>query len=273
MRDRHQYEGPRGNSIWGSLGVFWSKERVESWYNAIFPEGKYAEACYNRLCLSPSAHRYFGKGYFALKPISIYDDQKYMVVKFFWLHKGPSDNAFVNFRDTPLLEGQDEGDGYSRLFNHETTSIIRSGDELRLKTENPQTHPLPRWDILEMQWFMNRVVAISGAADVEDDYSDGDDDDDEYELASSYYEQDFDLLDKWDSLGERQSEATEALPPSSPPSSPTRSSSGFPNGVVPSHKITARSAVTGGWEHTDSSHSLEELGATGRHPQEHGNQK
>ena len=30
--------------------------------------------------------------------------------------------------------------------------------------------PLPHWDILEMQWILNRVVAMSGygAADVED---------------------------------------------------------------------------------------------------------
>lgn len=166
-------------SIWDNLSVFWSKERVESWRNAIFPDGKYNEACYNLLCLSPTARRYFRKGYFALKPISISEDQKCMVLKFFWLRKGPSDKTFVNIRDTPSLEGQDQGHGRSRLLDHETTSVIRSGDELRLETEEPQNHPLPRWEILEMQWFMNRVVAMSGV-EAEDDYSNNDDYVDDY---------------------------------------------------------------------------------------------
>lgn len=40
---------------------------------------------------------------------------------------------------------------------------VESGDVFKLTTENPESHPLPNWDILDMQWFMQRLVAMSGA--------------------------------------------------------------------------------------------------------------
>lgn len=155
------------------------------------------------MCLSPSAHRYYRKGYFALKPISLSDDKKCLTVKFFWLCK-ESRPSNVNLCETPLLEGRDQGPGYARLWNHETTNLIQSGDELPLETEDPENLPLPSWALLEMQWFLNRVVAISGAADIEDDYYDNDDDDDSLlSLDSLEQEQDSDMLDEWNSQDER----------------------------------------------------------------------
>ena len=57
--------------------------------------------------------------------------------------------------------------------------IIQSGDEIRLTTEDPENRPLPHWDILEMQWILNRIVAMSGGAEVNEfDNNDDDDDDD-----------------------------------------------------------------------------------------------
>ena len=41
---------------------------------------------------------------------------------------------------------------------------IESGEIFELTTNNPETHPLPSWELLEMQWFLQRVVAMSGAA-------------------------------------------------------------------------------------------------------------
>jgi hypothetical protein len=52
---------------------------------------------------------------------------------------------------------------------------IKSGDTFALRTVNPITHPLPSFELLEMQWHLNRIVSMSGAADI---YDDDDDDDD-----------------------------------------------------------------------------------------------
>lgn len=58
--------------------------------------------------------------------------------------------------------------------------IIQSGDEIRITTEDPQNCPLPHWDLLEMQWVLNRVVAMSGAVDVDSEFDDVDDDQELY---------------------------------------------------------------------------------------------
>jgi len=54
---------------------------------------------------------------------------------------------------------------------------IKSGDTFALTTFNPITHPLPSFELLEMQWHLNRIVSMSGAADI---YDDDDDDDDHH---------------------------------------------------------------------------------------------
>lgn len=221
---------------------------MKAWHNAMFlPKGRYLDVCYNLLCLSPSAHRYHGKGYFALKPISFSRDRKCLIVKFFWLRK-ESRASFVNICETPSLEGCDRGPDNARLWNHDTGEPIQSGDELRFETEDPED--LPSYELLEMQWFLNRVVAISGAADIDDDYDNDDDDDDGRILLEQ--EQDFDMLDEWDSEDKRQSLGTEPKLSSSPPSSLAPSSSGFPKRRM-LHTVTTQGSATAGAVDTELS--------------------
>lgn len=70
--------------------------------------------CHNMLSLSPSARRYHGKGYFALKPIAVSEDKKCLTVKFYWLLKGQYSGS-VRLCDPPLLEGRYGGPGSARL--------------------------------------------------------------------------------------------------------------------------------------------------------------
>ncbi|OKL59740.1 hypothetical protein UA08_05238 [Talaromyces atroroseus] len=165
-------------SFWALLGTFWSERRLQSWKQAVFPNGGYDELCYNMISLSPSAHRYYGKAYFVLKPISLSDDQKRFVVQFFWLSCGdfrgnPRSLVILETRP-PLGVMGSVGPARSRLWNHETGEPIRSGDMITLETHDPISHPLPEWEIMEMQWFLHRAAAISAAADVNDDYYDDD---------------------------------------------------------------------------------------------------
>jgi len=44
------------------------------------------------------------------------------------------------------------------------------------KTDNPETQPLPNFELLDMQWVLTRLTAMSGAAELDDGYG-GDDDD------------------------------------------------------------------------------------------------
>jgi hypothetical protein len=54
---------------------------------------------------------------------------------------------------------------------------VTSGDIFELKIDNPEIRPLPSFQILEMQWFLQRVLGMAGAAEVDEDLLDEDEDD------------------------------------------------------------------------------------------------
>jgi hypothetical protein len=72
----------------------------------------------------------------------------------------------------------------SKLWNHYTDKKISSGDEICLETDDPVTRPLPNFKLLEMQWFLHRVAAMSGAAEPQDEYGSDSDDDEGLPMAA-----------------------------------------------------------------------------------------
>lgn len=44
-----------------------------------------------------------------------------------------------------------------------------SADIITLHTGDPENHPLPSFELLEIQWFLTRIAALNAAADVCDD--------------------------------------------------------------------------------------------------------
>jgi len=165
---------PSVPSFWNTLRQFWSEERVDAWYNAIFPRG--TEACHNLMCLTRSAHKYWRDALFALKPIGLSDDRKRLDMQFFWLAKG--NHSEVGILQRPALPVDlDQGPNITKLYNVLTDKKICSGDEISLETDDPVAHPLPDLRLLEMQWFLTRVAAMSGAAEPQDEFDDDSDDD------------------------------------------------------------------------------------------------
>lgn len=57
----------------------------------------------------------------------------------------------------------------------QSRSIIRSDDILTFTTPDPKKWPLASVQLLHMQWLLNRLVAITGAASVTDEELDSDD--------------------------------------------------------------------------------------------------
>jgi hypothetical protein len=164
--------------FWAILRVFWSDDRIQEWRNALFPDqnnpDKGVETCRNLICLSPDAHAYWTKAYFALQPIKLSDDQKRLDVKFHWMPRGRKYLPVDILDPPPLLEGLDNESG-TMLFHFPTTQGIYSGQEFSLTTDDPVKHPLPHYELLEMQWILQRVTAMSGAADIYDDFDNDDD--------------------------------------------------------------------------------------------------
>ncbi|KIW25570.1 uncharacterized protein PV07_08736 [Cladophialophora immunda] len=165
-----------GTSFWTMLRMFWSDERVDAWFNALFPHG--TETCQNLIGLCPNAHAYWGKAYFALKPIQMSDDKKRLDIEFHWLSSNPYAER-VDLAQVPSLAITDHGPNETRLFDVQTLEVISSGQQICLTTDDPELRPLPNMKLLEMQWYLHRVTAMSGAGDLPDDFFHQSDDEDD----------------------------------------------------------------------------------------------
>jgi len=172
--------------FWGLLRVFWEDERVDSWKREIFPDPSKpetgVEACFNLICLNAHAHDLWTKRLFALKPLEISDDKE-LTVQFFWQpqydHK-PQDriDLLTQLKSSKGLHSIEE-DYFLTYHRDGRPEDIESGQIFKITTENPEKYPLPSWELLQMQWFLQRLVAMSGAASwPRIDFDDDDDDDD-----------------------------------------------------------------------------------------------
>ena len=76
-------------------------------------------------------------------------------------------------------EGLDRGGGHWLNYDDGGSSapFIHSGQVFTFKTTDPEKLPLPSMELLEMQWYLQRLVAMSGAADWPSLVWDDDDDD------------------------------------------------------------------------------------------------
>jgi len=223
MADEHELNGRR-SSFWATLRMFWSAERVESWYNAIFHTAARTEVCENLICLGLNPHGYWGKAYFALKPIGLSDDKKRLDLQFFWLSKSDKPYQVDILRRHSFSANLDQGPNLARILNHETLKLICSGDNISLETSDPGELPLPNLKLLEMQWVLNRVAAMSAAAEPQNDFRDDDSDDDRW----GWYTMDMEEVSDLDLEG---SSSTTPIPSSCSPT--PKSSSPIPESSSP----------------------------------------
>ncbi|KIM98606.1 hypothetical protein OIDMADRAFT_56956 [Oidiodendron maius Zn] len=163
--------GPR-HIFWNCLKLFWPKEKVAAWTTELFPQGINelgVERVDNLITLSKSAHSYWNQGAFAFKPISINEDKTTLKIQFFWQNKQNTE-AKMSLSTVPYsTEGLDHNEGAFKhgtikLFSHSRESYIISGDIFELKTDDVIARPLPSFQLLEMQWFLTRIVGMAGAA-------------------------------------------------------------------------------------------------------------
>jgi hypothetical protein len=115
----------------------------------------------------------WNRGLFALKPLKLANDRK-LVVQFFWqpqydhklgdrvdLLKEPLSSEGLS-----LIRGEDDELDHCliRREKDESPRDIQSGDIFTLTTDDPDIRPLPSWELMEMQWMLQRTTSMSGAA-------------------------------------------------------------------------------------------------------------
>ncbi|KAL9113725.1 MAG: hypothetical protein Q9227_002170 [Pyrenula ochraceoflavens] len=164
-------------TFWAALEMFWTAERIEKWKKSLKVNA--TEIVENLICLSPNAHMYWTKACFALKPLKISDDHKRLDIQFFWLPTNRYERAKAIMDQPALLASStDRGPNSVKLFNNINERKLRTGDKITLETDDTDKYPLPSFELLEMQWFLHRVAAMSAAAEPRDDFNDDDDDND-----------------------------------------------------------------------------------------------
>jgi len=176
--------------FWRLLRIFWDKDRVEKWKRTIFPNPQNpdvgVESCFNLISLTPTAHDMWNKGLFALKPLELSRNRKKLTVQFFWqVPGGYKIKSRIDLLTEPVSsEGSNiVGDGYflSRSENDSHIRPIQSGETFTFTTKDPQNLPLPSLELLDMQWVLQRLVGMCGAAEWptldldDDDIADNDD--------------------------------------------------------------------------------------------------
>ena len=165
--------GPR-HTFWESLELFWPAEKVATWKAKLFPNDisdKGQEEVYNLISLAPHVHGMWGRGLFALKPISESDDKKTLIVQFFWQTKQknsfPKISLTIQPHSTKGLKQSTGAHGGLIWLHDKNKKQIQSGDSFELNTDDPIKKPLPSFELLELQWFLQRVQGMAGAADVD----------------------------------------------------------------------------------------------------------
>jgi hypothetical protein len=161
--------------FWKLLRLFWDEDRVEKWRSKIFPNSQDpdvgVERCFNLISLSPDAREMWNRGVFALKPLKLSRDCKKLTVQFFW--QVPGNYDFDSRIDLLMEPTSSKGldlvaDGYCLTRVEEGSTPLRrficSGELFTFTTEDPENLPLPSVELLEMQWFLQRLVGMCGAA-------------------------------------------------------------------------------------------------------------
>jgi hypothetical protein len=150
------------------LQNFWPEEKITAWEEIVFPDGpeeRGLETTRNLITLEAHVHRLWNEGAFALKPISISEDNTTLTIQFFWQTKQPLVTSTINLTSIPSSTcNLDQSDQGTRLHSSDGRRI-KSGDLFELKTDDSEARPLPSMELLEMQWFLQRVMGMGGAAD------------------------------------------------------------------------------------------------------------
>jgi hypothetical protein len=174
--------------FWDHLKNFWPEEKVTTWIAQLFPRGLCRtgdERVDNQITLSRDAHGLWNRGAFALKPISISDDKTTLEVQFFWQKRQANTKPAMSLLIMPYsTRGLEQDDtttdaGINVLHDERRQGVkIKSGDVFELKTDDVAQQPLPSFQLLELQWFLTRVVGMAGAAFPDDLDSEYDSDED-----------------------------------------------------------------------------------------------
>ncbi|EER28210.1 hypothetical protein CPC735_035460 [Coccidioides posadasii C735 delta SOWgp] len=163
--------------FWDILGLFWEEERVEQWKKEIFSDPRDLKApkdgCFNMISLDKHPHALWGAGRFALRPKELSADLKELKVEFHWQPKPSHETEEIDLLTEPATS--------RGLYKYGGRGLPVPTGTYK-EDDDPDKLPLPSWPLLEMQWHLQRIAGMSGAAEASGDLDHNDDDDDGKEM-------------------------------------------------------------------------------------------
>lgn len=179
----------KNKHTWRRLSMFWPQEQVDTWKNLFGGQDYRTEFLRNSICLTSYVRDMWQNGLCAFKPVEKRNgegDEEYLTLEFYYLPPPiPVDGVRVSVGTRPLIPSNlTKSPGNLAAVDYEKGVFLVSGDKFTLRTHNKHTHPLPSWELLMMQWNIQRIAGLRGAADLfddgEDDEEDGEDEYDRY---------------------------------------------------------------------------------------------
>lgn len=171
------------DNFYNVLVRFRSRERLESWYAVL--ESKGTETLEKNLTLGQGAHGFWTLALFALKPIDSSDIEgdirpTELELEFHWVkcRLGKSPLPIQSSPEQSCEHYNTKGNGDVMLNNSETDKLLSTGYRFTMTTTDPIRYPLPSRQLLQMQWLLHQVTAMSGGAEIGDDFDQGDDQED-----------------------------------------------------------------------------------------------
>ncbi len=145
----------------------------------------------NLLCLNAHAHKLWTNGDFAFEPMPRKpgDEDREQIMIFHWmptikhnetLYYAPEEHPEHETAPGDCANSGDRNIGSERLYRWNGTQVF-THDQIIMKTDDSKRLPLPSYQLLTIQWHVQRLLHLQAAAEPKD-LSDDDDSDDGYDL-------------------------------------------------------------------------------------------
>lgn len=161
--------GLLSDALQSILGMFWTSARGARLQALITDNAHILDTAKNMICLTPTLHSWWANAYFALEP---YEQLPNGVrIRLRWLKK----TAFVPWQAMPeprtdprdYLNWPGEQEGILGIVDFESGHPLIDGSLFDLVSDDVDTQV--SWDLIEIQWDLLRMAALSGAGEVADD--------------------------------------------------------------------------------------------------------
>lgn len=183
----HAKHTQKSFEFWDLLKIFWGPEKLARWraplYRNLEDPTKAADTIKNLICMGLEVHKMWDCAKFALRPLEQNDQKTEFLLEWHWLPKESHNfNDDVEIRKVPyptmnLDCTMGEHNPFQVLMETEPNTFrkVKTGERITMTTSNPEKMPLPDYELLDLQFHLQRLSAMAAAAEVDKEDEDEDD--------------------------------------------------------------------------------------------------